>query len=353
MGVDDHTQPQVTTMNRPSASKRAIWTLIGLMIGAAPVPMAVAQDAAVVWGSLDVQSEATSSERIAYFRENLTPHAASAYRDPEYRQSIVRLNSFNRGRSETRIVNLRRTFDIYGLFAGMGTELTPQAQAILDDLGQAITSAGINARRYVVAGHSVVANEVRADQELATQRAQVVRDYLMAKFDIPAERLSPVGFGSHNLKHADTPGKDENNRIEICMIEDVVEDEPVTVVQLPDHGSQTQEQKIEITTRTDPADSAHQETAETDVSTEAVASSTVHTAHTYAPSAVAALPSRNHARAKSQRLVQRVVNRRKAQPTRYSAQRGLLYSAWSAAPRPRSMGWTPRRTRNVYCPPRW
>ncbi len=205
-----------------------------------------AQQQEPVWGSLHVQNQANSDERVAYFSKNLRPHGAQAY-SSAYRSKIVRLNWYDNGVRRSGVVNLNRSFDIYGLFQGASLDLTEQAKAILDELGRAITSEGIDTRMYAIAGHSISQGEKREDHALSQRRAEVVFNYLTTKFDIPPARLTPVGFGSHNLKDKDSPQAPENNRVEICLIEDLYDEEPKTTVQLPDRYS-SGPQEIKVTT---------------------------------------------------------------------------------------------------------
>ena len=253
-------------MNKATSGNRGIWLAVVAVSGLCLVQPALAQQSEQTWGSLSVQSQATSSERVAYFQSNLRPHRSSTYAKPAYHKKIVQLNWYDNGAPKSRVVNLSRTFDIYGIFKGTSVALTEQAKAILDDLGRAITSEGIDTRMYAIAGHSIDENSKRADQELSTRRAKAVKAYLLAKFGIDASRLVPVGFGSHNLKDKDNPKKAENNRIEICLIEDVYEKEPTTTVQLPDSTS-SGPLEIKIASREEAPDAAQPAAVETQEAT--------------------------------------------------------------------------------------
>jgi len=186
---------------------------------------------------VDTYAKASSSDRVAHFKKNLTPHDNIRYSNDAYHKTIVQLNWYDQGRSHKAVVNLKRTFDIFGLFEGDSLSLSPRAMAILDDLGAAIISERINTRMYAIAGHSVIKGDKKGDQQLSVQRAQVVKDYLKQKFDISDKRLMPVGFGSYNLKDKQNVNAKKNNRIELCLIEEVYGFVPNTNISLPDANS--------------------------------------------------------------------------------------------------------------------
>ena len=228
---------------RNSRALKAVLLLSSLSF----IHMAYAQEAERRWGEADATSKASASDRVAHFKSNLTPHASSRYGQDAYHKTIVKLNWFDQGQSRSAFVNLKRTFDIYSLFEGSSLLLSPRAKAILDDLGEAIISEGINTRMYAIAGHSVIKGDMKADQQLSVSRAKTVRDYLKQKFDISDQRLRPVGFGSFNPKDKENLTSSKNNRIELCLIEDLYQRTPTTKIQLPDVNSRTNE-GIMITT---------------------------------------------------------------------------------------------------------
>ena len=193
------------------------------------------------WGAIDAISQASTKDRVAYFKEKLTPHRPIRYSEDSYHKKIIKLKWVDAGRSRSAVVNLNRTFDIYSLFEGKSLILSPRARAILDDLGEAITSEGINTRMYAIAGHSFVKGDKKQDQALSMARAYVVKAYLKQKFGIDDKRLQPVGFGSFNPRVKKNLSSPKNNRIELCLIEDVYGFTPKTTVKLPDINSRRHE----------------------------------------------------------------------------------------------------------------
>ncbi|MBO1326514.1 OmpA family protein [Acetobacter sp. TBRC 12305] len=105
-------------------------------------------------------------------------------------------------------------------FLNGSAELTPQATAALDQLGTALTSAQLGSYRFKVIGHTDTTGSASLNQTLSTQRAEAVKDYLKAKFQIADDRLQAIGVGQNGLAVPTPPNTSErrNRRVEIINL---------------------------------------------------------------------------------------------------------------------------------------
>jgi outer membrane protein OmpA-like peptidoglycan-associated protein len=74
-------------------------------------------------------------------------------------------------------------------------ELTPEARAVLDRIGEALNNPKLRTLDYRIEGHTDAKGSAAYNQALSERRAQAVRDYLIAKHSINEHRLAAVGFG--------------------------------------------------------------------------------------------------------------------------------------------------------------
>jgi outer membrane protein OmpA-like peptidoglycan-associated protein len=98
--------------------------------------------------------------------------------------------------------------------------LTPQAEADLDQLGKALTSASLASYKFSIVGHTDTQGSVDENQALSEQRANTVKSYLESKFGIPESRLQASGVGESDLlvqTPPDTPDL-QNRRVQIINL---------------------------------------------------------------------------------------------------------------------------------------
>lgn len=105
-------------------------------------------------------------------------------------------------------------------FLNGSAELTPQAAAALDQLGAALTSAQLGSYRFKIIGHTDTTGSAAVNQALSTQRADAVKEYLKAKFQIADDRLQAIGVGQNGLAVPTPPNTSErrNRRVEIINL---------------------------------------------------------------------------------------------------------------------------------------
>jgi outer membrane protein OmpA-like peptidoglycan-associated protein len=87
--------------------------------------------------------------------------------------------------------------------------------SMVDKLGVALADPRLASYRFEIAGHSDASGEKDYNLRLSTQRANAVRDYLVAKYKIAPERLSAIGYGSAKPLNTADPNDAANRRVQI------------------------------------------------------------------------------------------------------------------------------------------
>jgi outer membrane protein OmpA-like peptidoglycan-associated protein len=100
--------------------------------------------------------------------------------------------------------------------ATIGATAAPQVAA----LGQALTSADLKGRSFIVAGYTDAKGADGYNQELSERRADAVKRFLLEKYGIEATNLVTVGYGKTQLKNPANPLSGENRRVQIVNVAD-------------------------------------------------------------------------------------------------------------------------------------
>jgi outer membrane protein OmpA-like peptidoglycan-associated protein len=105
-------------------------------------------------------------------------------------------------------------------FRSGSADLTPQAMAELNQLGQALTSADLASYNFKIVGHTDTVGVPDKNQALSEARAQAVKSYLEAKFNLPETKLQTEGLGEADLAVATPPNTPElrNRRVQIVNL---------------------------------------------------------------------------------------------------------------------------------------
>jgi outer membrane protein OmpA-like peptidoglycan-associated protein len=111
-------------------------------------------------------------------------------------------------------IDLEINFDYNS--ATIGAKAMPQVTA----LGQALASADLKGRTFVVAGHTDAKGGDSYNQALSEQRADAVKRFLSEKYGIDASNLVTVGHGKAQLKNPADPFAGDNRRVQIVNMGD-------------------------------------------------------------------------------------------------------------------------------------
>ncbi len=105
-------------------------------------------------------------------------------------------------------------------FATGSAELTDQARATLDVLGQALSSNALAQYRFRVEGHTDTVGSPAVNQALSSRRAEAVVAYIAAKYNVATDRMHPVGLGSDDplVPTADQTPEPRNRRVQVVNI---------------------------------------------------------------------------------------------------------------------------------------
>jgi OmpA-OmpF porin, OOP family len=100
-------------------------------------------------------------------------------------------------------------------FVTDSAELSDRARNALDVLASAMKSNQLASVRFTIEGHADPRGSAERNQQLSQARAESVRQYLIDKHGLGAERISAVGKGSTSLMNPAEPAAPENRRVTI------------------------------------------------------------------------------------------------------------------------------------------
>jgi outer membrane protein OmpA-like peptidoglycan-associated protein len=108
--------------------------------------------------------------------------------------------------------------DLHLPFDYNSDKLTFDAITTLRQLGGALSDPKLSAYRFRISGYTDAKGTPDYNQKLSERRAQAVRDYLVAQYDVAANRLETVGYGMNQLADPTKPMDAINRRVQITNI---------------------------------------------------------------------------------------------------------------------------------------
>lgn len=96
-------------------------------------------------------------------------------------------------------------------------QLLPASGAVLGELVAALLSPELQNARFVIEGHTDARGNAAANLRLSQQRAESVREFLIA-LGVPPSRLSAVGKGSTEPLDPARPEAAENRRVRVVPL---------------------------------------------------------------------------------------------------------------------------------------
>ena len=102
-------------------------------------------------------------------------------------------------------------------FSLNSAQLTPEAQAALNNLGQALEKEALRGYIYRLEGHTCDLGSAEYNLNLSRQRAISVRNYLVEYFQINRQQFEVEGYGEirPTVKNADEASRKQNRRVTI------------------------------------------------------------------------------------------------------------------------------------------
>jgi outer membrane protein OmpA-like peptidoglycan-associated protein len=105
--------------------------------------------------------------------------------------------------------------DIMIVFETNSAEITPDGKQKLDIVGKALNTDKLASFSFEVQGHADPRGGADWNQRLSQERADAVRQYLVATQGVAADRLKPVGKGDREPLNTENPAAAENRRVTI------------------------------------------------------------------------------------------------------------------------------------------
>lgn len=94
-------------------------------------------------------------------------------------------------------------------------KLTEHGKTTLNELGAALTSEQLQGYGFDLLGYTDAVGSSEYNLALSKRRADAVKRYLTAQFQIEASRLRTVGKGETDLKDPAQPASEVNRRVQI------------------------------------------------------------------------------------------------------------------------------------------
>ena len=163
------------------------------------------------WAATARAGDATPPSTDELIRR-LTPVAEP--QKPAFRGIQINGKPQSGGPDETQ----KPSVDLAVNFAFGSAQLTAYGELMLDNLGRALTAPALEGSRFSIDGHTDAVGSADLNQRLSEQRAETVRQYLIARYGVDAGRLEAHGFGFTHLLDANDPTNGVNRRVEITNL---------------------------------------------------------------------------------------------------------------------------------------
>lgn len=96
--------------------------------------------------------------------------------------------------------------------------IRPESQAVLDRVAAVMAAPDSGALRFRIVGHTDGVGSDAGNLELSRRRAAAVKDYLVRRHRVAAERMETAGMGKREPLDRANPRAAENRRVEIVTL---------------------------------------------------------------------------------------------------------------------------------------
>jgi outer membrane protein OmpA-like peptidoglycan-associated protein len=117
------------------------------------------------------------------------------------------------------IAKTKPSIDIEINFDYDSATIGSKAQSQVTALGQALTSADLRGRTFILAGHTDAKGSDAYNQDLSERRADAIKRYLVDKYGITGSDLVTVGYGKSKLKDPSQPMAEVNRRVQVVNMD--------------------------------------------------------------------------------------------------------------------------------------
>jgi outer membrane protein OmpA-like peptidoglycan-associated protein len=118
------------------------------------------------------------------------------------------------------IAQKKPSIDLEVNFDYNSANIASKSQTQVTTLGQALSSADLKGRTFIVAGHTDAKGGESFNQGLSERRADAVKRFLSDKYGVDASNLVTVGYGKTQLKNSSDPSSGENRRVQVINMSD-------------------------------------------------------------------------------------------------------------------------------------
>jgi outer membrane protein OmpA-like peptidoglycan-associated protein len=98
-------------------------------------------------------------------------------------------------------------------------DISPSSVQAVQELGKALSNAGLKGSTFVVAGHTDAVGGETYNQDLSERRADTIKKYLTDKYGIVGSNLVTVGYGKTKPKDPNAPMDPANRRVQVVNME--------------------------------------------------------------------------------------------------------------------------------------
>jgi outer membrane protein OmpA-like peptidoglycan-associated protein len=158
---------------------------------------------------------AQTDSNLTNILRDLAPHDRAQQSGGRRRQPAPRRLQ-TRGGSVT--VDYSRKVDITVFFDLNSATIRPDGRVRLLQLGRALNSPVLADQQFLIAGHTSADGDYNFNVALSHDRANSVRDWLVAYGEVSPGRLTANGFGPDLLRNPRAPESPVNRRVEIIAV---------------------------------------------------------------------------------------------------------------------------------------
>ena len=110
------------------------------------------------------------------------------------------------------------SIDLEIFFDYKSAEVTAKAVAVLSPLGRALSDPRLADDSFLIAGHTDAKGGADYNLELSQRRAESVRQFLIANFNVDAKKLIAKGYAFQHLRNPKDPLAAVNRRVQIVNL---------------------------------------------------------------------------------------------------------------------------------------
>ena len=117
--------------------------------------------------------------------------------------------------------------DVYGIYFDFAkATIRPESEQVLKNIAEVMTTN--TAWTLTVEGHTDSIGGAAANQDLSSRRAVAVRQALIDRYQVAADRLTPAGFGASRPKDTNDTleGRARNRRVELVRLPGALDPQP-------------------------------------------------------------------------------------------------------------------------------